>query len=221
MSTLFVIIVVAGLPFLSAVSYKNLKQLESANEELHLNKTPLYLQSVALQIALCLLAFFTARAEKLPVSIGSNFTFLSVSIAVAFTAVALLLAYFSQKYSNQKQESTLHHLLPETWKDRILWILACLIAAFCEEYIYRGVLFQIVQLLTGNSWIISAVICSVVFAFGHGTQGEKAILQIIPFAIGFHLIVYVSNGLLLAMIAHFVYNVLVDLLFGKKIREGH
>lgn len=220
MSLIFLIIVAAGLPFLSVISYKNLKQLEAAHEQLHINKAPLYLQSVALQVGLCVLAFFTARFEKKPVVLGSDFTAVPVIAAIGFITLALSIAYLSQRYSKEKEESTLHHLLPETMRDRVLWILACLVAAFCEEYIYRGVLFNLLMELTGNGWIYSAVICSIVFAFGHGTQGEKAIVQIIPFAIGFHVLVYLGNGLLLAMIAHFIYNVLVDLLFGKKIREN-
>jgi membrane protease YdiL (CAAX protease family) len=219
MSLLFLIIVAAGLPFLSALSYKNIKKLEAEQEHLHLAKTPIYLQSMVLQLALFAIAFFAARFGDLKIVIRTGFSTIGIVSSIAFVVLALLLAWISQKYAKQKEESTLHHILPDTGMDRIVWIVACIVAAFCEEYVYRGVLFQLMMLQTNQIWIAAALLSAIVFAFGHGTQGEKAILQIIPFALGFHLLVLLSGGLLLPMIAHFFYNVLVELFFGKKIKE--
>ena len=98
-----------------------------------------------------------------------------------------------------------------------------MVAAFCEEYIYRGVLFNMISTMiipyTAYVWMPAAILSAIVFAFGHGTQGEKAIIQIIPFAIGFQFLAWISGGLLLPMIAHFIYNILVELLFGEKIKR--
>lgn len=219
MSLLFFIIVAAGLPFLSAMSYKNIKALEAEESNLKLAKTPIYLQSMLLQIVLCALAWFAVKNTETKIVLNSVFTLKSIAAAIGFLALALTVAGLSQKYSNQKEESTLHHLLPDTALDRAMWIIACIVAAFCEEYVYRGALFQLMMVETNNIWIIAALLSSIIFAFGHGTQGEKAILQIIPFALGFHALVYISGGLLLPMIVHFLYNVLVEILFGKKIKE--
>jgi membrane protease YdiL (CAAX protease family) len=220
MSLLFLIIVVALLPYLSAISYKNIKKLEAMNEGVLLAKTPIYLQSIAMQVIISIIAFVAARFEHIKIQIGSKLTVWSLLAGLLFLVLALSLAWITQKQARQTQESTLKHLLPDTTTDRIVWVFACLAAAFCEEYIYRGVLFQMMQLQTGQIWILSAIISAVVFAFGHGTQGERAILQIIPFALGFHLLAYWSNGLLLPMIVHFLYNVMVELLFGEKIKKS-
>lgn len=218
MSLLFFIIIAAALPYLSALSYKNIKALEAEAGSLHLAKTPIYLQSIALQLTLAGLAFFTKGSMDLTIELGSRFTLLSISASAAFLVIALLIAWLGQKYNEQKEESTLHHLLPDTTGDRILWILACVVAAFCEEYVYRGVLFQLLYKETFPLWIAAAGCSAVIFAFGHGTQGQRAILQIIPFALGFHALVHISGGLLLPMIVHFFYNVLVEILFGRKIK---
>ncbi len=219
MSLLFMIIIAAGLPFLTAQSYKNIRKMEAEMEGVQLAKIPVYMQSVIMQIILCTLAFFAARSEEMNISFKSTFTLQSVGAAVGLIAIALTIAWLSQKFSKEKEDGgTLHHILPDTNLERFVWILACVVAAFCEEYIYRGVLFQMVSEYVENSWWIAAVLSAVVFAFGHGTQGEKAIVQIIPFAIGFQLLVLLSGGLLLPMIAHFIYNVLVELLFGDKIK---
>lgn len=219
MSLLFMILVAAGLPLLSALSYRNLRQLEEEDAQVQLAKTPIYLQSMALQLGLALIAFFAARNGKLTIRFDSQFTWITIGAAVLFVALALGLAWYSQKNNREKDESTLHHLLPDTWRDRIIWFLAVAVAAFCEEYVYRGVLYELLLEQTGNWWWLAALLSAIVFGFGHGTQGEKAILQIIPFALGFHALVYLSKGLLLPMIAHFVYNISVELLFGKQIKQ--
>jgi membrane protease YdiL (CAAX protease family) len=98
-------------------------------------------------------------------------------------------------------------------------VLAVLVAAFCEEFIYRGVLYQIILQQTDGIIWAATLLAAIVFGFGHGTQGERAVLQIIPFAIGFHILAIMSEGLLLPMIVHFIYNICVELFFGKKIRK--
>jgi membrane protease YdiL (CAAX protease family) len=223
MSLLFIIIVAAGLPFLTAQSYKNIRKMEAELEGAQIAKIPVYLQSMLMQIILCVLAFFAARSEKIEIAFKSNYTYTSIGAAVALIAIALGIAWVSQKFSKENDESTLHHILPDNNMERLVWILACVVAAFCEEYIYRGVLFQMIMGYVEHTWWLAALLSAVVFAFGHGTQGEKAIIQIIPFAIGFQFLVYISGGLLLPMIAHFIYNILVELLFGDKIKKeaGH
>jgi membrane protease YdiL (CAAX protease family) len=215
MSLLFMLIIVAGLPLLAAISYRNIKTLEKEEGELHLAKAPIYFQSMLMQGGICLLAYYTGIKEQLSISLQSEWNLFSILSGLIFLGIALGVAYWGQR--NQKPEGTLRYLLPETNADRILWVLAVVVAAFCEEYIYRGVLFQLISQQTEGIVWAAIILSAIVFGFGHGTQGEKAIVQIIPFAIGFHLLVVISNGLLLPMIVHFIYNISVDLLFGKQI----
>lgn len=223
MSLLFMIIVAAGLPFLTALSYKNIKKMEEELEGAQIAKIPVYLQSMTMQIVLAVIAWFAARSEEISISFKSIFTAKTIGAAILLVLIALTLAWVSQKFSKEKDESTLHHILPDTNLERLLWVLAVVVAAFCEEYIYRGVLFNIIATMVKDYtiyiWITATLLSAIVFAFGHGTQGEKAILQIIPFAVGFQFLVWLSGGLLLPMIAHFIYNILVELLFGEKIKQ--
>lgn len=223
MSLLFMIIVAAGLPFLTALSYKNIKKMEEELEGAQIAKIPVYLQSMTMQIVLAVIAWFAARSEEISISFKSIFTSKTIGAAILLVLIALTLAWVSQKFSKEKDESTLHHILPDTNLERLLWVLAVVVAAFCEEYIYRGVLFNIIAAMVKDYtiyiWITATLLSAIVFAFGHGTQGEKAILQIIPFAVGFQFLVWLSGGLLLPMIAHFIYNILVELLFGEKIKQ--
>jgi len=219
MTLLFLLLVVVAMPWLSYVSFRNIHTLEAAGPDFKISKRSVYIQSIGMQVGLCIAAYFTARSENLEIKLISPFSFYAVLAGLLFLASALGFASFAQK-NKQNKESTLRHILPENNTDRLFWIAAVMIAAFCEEYIYRGVLYQVLLPLTNQSLILSALISAVVFGFGHGTQGEKAIMQIIPFALGFHLIVYLSDSLLIAMIVHFIYNTSVEILFGKKIRSS-
>jgi membrane protease YdiL (CAAX protease family) len=191
--------------------------LEAEETDLKLAKTPVYIQSMIMQGGMALLAYQVCIKEEYKISLKAGFNTYSIIAACIFLITSLGFAYFSQKFTDKKNESTLKYLLPENNKERLMWVLAVVVAAFCEEYIYRGVLYHVLLTHTeGRIWA-SVLLSAVVFGFGHGTQGEKAIIQIIPFAIGFHIIAILSNGLLLPMIVHFIYNISVELLFGRKI----
>ena len=217
MTLLFLLIVVVGMPLLAAISYRNIKTLEAEETDLKLAKTPVYVQSMIMQGGMTLLAYQVCMKEEYTISFKAGFNTYSIMAACIFLLTSLGFAYFSQKFTDKKNESTLKYLLPENNKERLMWVLAVVVAAFCEEYIYRGVLYQILLLHTDGKIWESVLLSAVVFGFGHGTQGEKAIIQIIPFAIGFHIIAILSNGLLLPMIIHFLYNISVELLFGRRI----
>jgi membrane protease YdiL (CAAX protease family) len=217
MTFLFLLIVVAVMPALAAVSYRNIKTIESEETDLRLAKTPVYIQSMIMQGGMALLAYQVSIKEDYNLSIKVGLNVYSLIASIFFLITALGVAYLSQKFADKKNESTLKYLLPENNKERMIWVLAVVVAAFCEEYIYRGVLFQLLLTHTEGKIWVSVLLSAIVFGFGHGTQGEKAIVQIIPFAIGFHVLAILSGGLLLPMIVHFIYNISVELFFGKKI----
>jgi len=217
MTLLFMLIIIAGMPLLAAISYRNIKTLESQETNLQLSKAPIYFQSMVMQAGICWLAYFVAKQEGFQISLKGNYSFYTIGASVLFLIIALSFAFFAQRFKDKNKESTLQYLLPQNSRERLLWILAVIVAAFCEEYMYRGVLYQLMLVHTDGKIWIAVLLSAVIFGFGHGTQGEKAIIQIIPFAVGFHILAIFSDGLLLPMIVHFVYNISVELFFGNKI----
>lgn len=217
MTLLFMLIIIAGMPLLAAISYRNIKTLESQETNLQLSKAPIYFQSMVMQAGICWLAYFVAKQEGFQISLKGNYSFYTIGASVLFLIIALSFAFFAQRFKDKNKESTLQYLLPQNSRERLLWILAVIVAAFCEEYMYRGVLYQLMLIHTDGKIWAAVLLSAVIFGFGHGTQGEKAIIQIIPFAVGFHILAILSDGLLLPMIVHFVYNISVELFFGNKI----
>jgi membrane protease YdiL (CAAX protease family) len=170
-----------------------------------------------MQAGICWLAYFVAKQEGFQISLKGNYSFYTIGTSVLFLIIALSFAFFAQRFKDKNKESTLQYLLPQNSRERLLWILAVIVAAFCEEYMYRGVLYQLMLVHTDGKIWAAVLLSAVIFGFGHGTQGEKAIIQIIPFAVGFHILAIFSDGLLLPMIVHFIYNISVELFFGNKI----
>lgn len=217
MTLLFMLIIIAGMPLLAAISYRNIKTLESEEKNLQLSKAPIYFQSMVMQAGICWLAYFVAKQEGFQISLKGNYSFYTIGASVLFLIIALSFAFFAQRFKDKNKESTLQYLLPQNNRERLLWILAVIVAAFCEEYMYRGVLYQVMLIHTDGKIWAAVLLSAIIFGFGHGTQGEKAIIQIIPFAVGFHILAIFSEGLLLPMIVHFIYNFSVELFFIKKI----
>lgn len=223
MSFVFLMAVVVGLPWMSYISNKNMSALEALPAETELARIPLYFQSAVMQIVVALLAWGTAVNEEIKVPIAAVFTFPAIMCAMALIAFGIVFSWLDRRSKKQHDEAPgrLQYILPTNTKEKTAWLITIAIAAFCEEYIYRGVLFQLIQVDSGMHALIAAALSAIVFGFGHATQGERAVLIIIPFALLFQLVVYLSGGLLLAMITHFVYNAMVDVLFSKKIRARH
>ena len=217
MTLLFMLIIIAGMPLLAAISYRNIKTLESQETDLQLSKAPIYFQSMVMQGGISWMAYYVAGKEGFHISLNGVYSFYTIGASMLFLTIALSFAFFAQRFKDKNKESTLQYLLPQNNRERILWIIAVVVAAFCEEYMYRGVLYQLMLIQTEGKIWAAVLLSAIIFGFGHGTQGERAILQIIPFAIGFHVLAILSDGLLLPMIVHFIYNICVELFFGKKI----
>jgi len=220
MSLMFLLAVVVGLPLMSYISNKQLSALEAAPANIELARIPLYFQSAFMQMSVALLAWFTTKSEQIPISFKADWNSYALGSAAFLLIAGGLISWLDvrRKKASDEVQGRLQYILPTNLKERAAWLLTIAIAAFCEEYIYRGVLYNVILADTGaNEWI-AALLCAVVFGFGHATQGDKAVLTIIPFAMLFQLIVYLSGGLLLAIITHFIYNAGIDLLFSKKIR---
>jgi len=68
-------------------------------------------------------------------------------------------------------------LLPNGWKERLLFAGVAVTAGFCEEVIYRGFMFYYLdELGIGLSTMSIAVITSVLFGLAHYYQGWKNVI---------------------------------------------
>jgi hypothetical protein len=78
MTLFFLLLVVVAMPFLAALSYRNIKTLEAEETDLQLKKAPVYFQSMVMQGGLAFLA--TALPKKKNFILDSQRIFLSAPL---------------------------------------------------------------------------------------------------------------------------------------------
>ncbi len=216
---LFLIIIVVAVPFLSI---QNLKMLDAIKEIVLPNKQKLYIQSAVNQLFLTSIALWAADSSLITINYIGTFSTYAMLGAACFLAIACTLSYISSR--NKAITDTnpgLELLTPNTFKEKCTWVMVNLVAASCEEIIFRGVLFQLFLRSTQNYWA-AGIISALVFGFAHSVQGIGGILLTAVFGLGLQHIVYLNNGLLVAMLVHFVYNMVTTfLLLSKPKPEVH
>ena len=108
--------------------------------------------------------------------------------------------------------------MPTDEVERLLWIGSAALAGFGEEITWRGVQTALLTRLTG-SIAVAIVIAIATFAIAHAMQGWKSVGVIAVFSAGFHLIVWLSGSLYVAMVVHFLYDLIAGFAyahFGRK-----
>ncbi|WP_108669999.1 CPBP family intramembrane glutamic endopeptidase [Peribacillus acanthi] len=99
-----------------------------------------------------------------------------ILVSVFFFLGIYLLIPFGRKKILQQYEA-IEVLLPNGWKERLLFAGVAVTAGFCEEVIFRGFMFYYLDQLNWNlSLIAIAIITSILFGLAHGYQGWKNII---------------------------------------------
>lgn len=95
-------------------------------------------------------------------------------------------------------------LIPKDPFGRMVWVLVSFTAGFCEEVAFRGYLMTRIRLIAKlDSWVIPAVVSSVVFGLSHAYQGIPGIILIGIFGGLFAMLYIHTRSLWPCIIAHF------------------
>lgn len=213
MILIFLIAVLFVVPYLS---YKSQGQIHLM-EELDIPRTKLYLQSLIMQGILSVLACFALRVSEINIEYVSVFNIKTIGAAVGLIVIAWFLSSVRMKSDASYKDNNLKYILPRNAKEQVYWLGTTFISSFMEEYIYRGALFLLFLQTFNDNWWLGAISSAVVFGFSHATQGTASVLFIIPFGLAFQFLYQLSGGLLLPIIAHFIYNTGINLFFAKQI----
>jgi membrane protease YdiL (CAAX protease family) len=96
-------------------------------------------------------------------------------------------------------------LKPTNNNELVSWVFVNMIASVCEEIIFRSVLYYFFLQTTENHWA-AATLCALVFGFSHGVQGTVGMVITAVLGFGLQHVVLLNDGLMLASIVHFLYN---------------
>jgi uncharacterized protein len=117
-----------------------------------------------------------------------------------------------------KQIEKMSKLIPTTPAERLAAIPLAFTAGFCEEFLYRGYLLNIVASATKSLWV-GLLISSICFGFAHLYQGRKGVIGTSVGGVVFGVIYLGSRSLLPGQVLHTAMDLSQLLTLSKKGRS--
>lgn len=202
-TTPYLLYVLLLMPALGVVSYFRLKSGKPLPP-----KNRRYAAMIAMQVFLVGFSLTVARQNRLDL-FGRNgpavWSWLGAALYLGFIALRLNAAW-PRLSAERKQRARL--LLPETPREMRYWVPISLLAGLSEECAFRGAAYIILQEVTGSA-ALSVSVCVLSFAVAHLLQGWRGVLGTGLIALLMHGLVYLTQGLYLAIALHVAYDLIV------------
>ncbi|MGQ0646499.1 MAG: CPBP family intramembrane glutamic endopeptidase [Gemmatimonadaceae bacterium] len=176
-------------------------------------------RSILLQQAVfLLLSLLAAWAEGVTLDVHPNRWWLTLLVAggSGVALVTVMKPYWRRAV--ERREPRVQLTMPRTVGERRLWLGVSLAAGVAEEVTYRGVLFTLLEGVTGSAWS-AAAIASLAFGVGHSIQGAKSMVIIAAIAAGMHGLVWLTGSLLAPIAVHVAYDAIAGLTYGRLAEE--
>ncbi len=170
------------------------------------------------QVVLGVLAIATGLLEGVELFPRSFPALSSWFAGMVFLAVSLVLVRPHWRRSVEEHKPTWRLFAPATRRERRMWVALSLSAGIGEELVWRGVLPALIAAVTG-SLAIGIGLSLVSFALAHAIQGLRSVLAIAAIAGAFHALVFISGSLYVAMVVHFVYDVIAGFSYARFARD--
>src|SRR5436190_23997678 len=108
--------------------------------------------------------------------------------------------------------------MPATPAERAWLVVVAILAGVTEEITWRCVQAVLSYKALGNIGI-GMLFCAASFGVAHIIQGWKTVAVISLFALAFHLLVWLSGSLYVAMAVHIAYDITAGISYGRLGRE--
>lgn len=154
-----------------------------------------------------------ARAQRIALFPSTWPSLLAITTGVAILALQLAYMWPRWRRAVLSKSPIVHLFMPANATERAWWLSVSLLAGVGEEITWRGVQWALLANLTG-SYLVAALLSSVMFGAAHMRQGWRSSLVIVGFALSFHLLVWVAGSLYVAMAVHVVYDTIAGLRYG-------
>ena len=137
-----------------------------------------------------------------------------VVLATVLVVVGLVAMRPIWRRSIERRDLKARFFMPTTARERRLWAGLSVAAGVSEEVTYRGVLFALLAVVTGSTWL-AAALSAVAFGLSHAVQGWKAAGAVTMIALLLHGLVALDGTLYPAIAAHAMYDWLAGLEHGR------
>lgn len=168
------------------------------------------LQTIVVGLAVLAMYGAQVRVGWLPV-----ISIHTVLVAITVLGIVVLLSLFEARRPLGPNEQVRARLREVSARDPA-WIGGTIYAGIVEELAYRGVLTLLLATYFGY-WPAAAA-SAILFGLAHLSSGWRAVPIGAVFALAMQYLVFVSDGLLLAVAVHIVYDLIATWL-GQKVAE--
>lgn len=150
-------------------------------------------------------------------------------LTTAATAALALLFAASQLFSLRRlarlpshRRGFLHHMaqkvMPQNLVESLAFVALVITVALCEEFLYRGFAFAVIQQQTRGSLILASVGSSALFALAHAYQGRRGLSTTFLVGLLFSSARILTGSLAPSVLAHLVADLLAGLAAPRLLR---
>jgi len=198
--------------FLPIVIIKSARRMGAG--PLPVARSRFYKQTIIFQLtvaALCAWVAYTHGILAMPMPQHPLISWGAAALMYMVMLVTLKLRWPGRSEASKRR---LRDILPRYPGDMTLYVLLCIAAGTAEEFIYRGVMTELVQSMTGMA-IVTVVLLSISFAAAHAMQGLRSMFGIFLIALGCHGLVWLAQSLVPVMVVHFAYDLTAGMLIPR------
>jgi membrane protease YdiL (CAAX protease family) len=212
---IFLTYVLLGMPALGVASYFRVRSGKPLPP-----KKRRYRAVIVLQIFLLAITLAVARQNEIELFGPARPSFWSWLIGAGYLALITLRVNRALPKISQDRKKRARLLLPEDWSQMRVWVVISILAGLSEECAYRGLAYIAVGQQTGSR-VLAVVICTAAFGVAHMLQGWRGVLGTAIIALVFHGLVFLTEGLYLAIGVHIAYDLIVGFLAARMfLRES-
>jgi hypothetical protein len=181
---------------------------------LSISRTRFYRQTIIFQLLLTALSAWVAWTHGILAMPMPQRPLISWSAAAAIYVVMLVTLKLRWPSRSAASKRRLYDILPHNAAELTPYVLVCIVAGTAEEFVYRGVMTELVQSITGIA-IVTVTLLSISFAAAHAMQGLRSMFGIFLIALGCHGLVWLAQSLIPVMVIHFAYDLTAGMLIPR------
>jgi membrane protease YdiL (CAAX protease family) len=164
------------------------------------------------------LSLFVARSEWIELFPRTMPPWRAIAAGAFLYVIAVICMRPRWRKAVERRARVVYLFMPANASERVWWIVVAVLAGISEEITWRGVQGGLAYKLCG-SVMLGTLFCAVSFGVGHIIQGWKGAIVIFVFALAFHLLVWLSGSLYIAMAVHIIYDITAGLNYARLGKE--
>lgn len=182
------------------------------------NRLAHFRRTVATLVLFGGISLLVARAQRMDLfpRVLPSWQSIGAGMLMYITAVIGMRPFWKRAVARRVR--AVHLFMPANGTERAWWVAVSILAGVSEEITWRGVQAGLAYRLFGNFWV-TVLFCAISFGAGHMNQRWKSAALISVFAIAFHLLVWLSGSLYVAMMVHIAYDITAGISYGKFGRD--